>query len=106
MNTITSITAWRKALALGDTLRVVNHCYPDLNGIRTVTRVQGNAFATRATRASTGEVINESWFYYRKGNLMGLSTDGRTLHVYDDGIGSDDRTLSISYTVLEGVAAQ
>jgi len=99
--TITSITAWRKALEQGDTLRVINHRYPDLNGIRDVTRVQGNAFATRATRASTGEVIEQSWFYYRKGGLMRLSPDGRTLIVLDE-----DGTMSISYTVLEGLAAQ
>lgn len=101
---ITSITAWRKALQQGDTLRVINHDYPEMNGIRDVMRVQGNAFTTRYVRPN-GEVV-ESWFYYPKTSEMRLSDDGRTLtrlHVAGTNKQGDP---SLSYTVLEGMAAQ
>ena len=95
---ITSITAWRKALAVGDTLRVVNHEAPHCNGIRPVLRVQGNGFTTLFTR-SDGEQV-ETWSYYLPAKQMCLSPDGRTLTKLDE-----NGNESISYTVLEGAAA-
>lgn len=98
----TSITAWRKALQPGDTLRVVNHDFPEMNGIRPVMRVQSNAFTTRYVRPN-GEVV-ESWFYFPKAAEMRLSADGRTLtrlHVAEPGA---QGAPSLSYTVLEGEA--
>jgi hypothetical protein len=95
---ITSITAWRKALRQGDTLRVVNHDAPQCNGIRPVLRVQGNAFTTLFVRSDGEEV--ETWSYYLPAKQMRLSPDGRTLTKLDQ-----DGNESISYTVLEGAAA-
>jgi hypothetical protein len=93
MSAITSITAWRKALQVGDTLRVVNREAPHCDGIRPVTRVQGNAFATLFVR-SDGETV-ESWSYYLPAKQMRLSDDGRTLTKLDQ-----QGQPSISYTVL------
>jgi hypothetical protein len=98
MNTITSITAWRKALQVGDTLRVINREAPQCDGIRPVMRVQGNAFTTLFVRSDGEEV--ESWSYYLPAKQMRLSDDGRTL-IKLDANGNE----SISYTVLEGEAS-
>lgn len=95
---IESITAWKKALQQGDTLRVVNRERPEADGIRDVMRVQGNAFTTRFIRADGEEV--ESWSYYLPAKQMRLSADGRTLTKLDS-----HGNESISFTVLEGAAA-
>jgi hypothetical protein len=64
MTTPLSFAAFKKLLQVGTLIRVTNFAHDDISGERPVTRVKGNAIASRAVRKSTSEVIDESWHYW------------------------------------------